>query len=335
MTKWHQSPKTGEPGRCRARIACAYGETFGAVIHRDGTVDVGTASATVKDMSNPPTEHSTERIVVDENGELKNIWLKDALDRLNESTNTTAGSDTVSPTDSTTISEDSTMTHNRNNDELYEPAVIEIEPDETPNEAGGTYEYRGAEFINGYPKLPTRTLDSVRRKPGLMRFVEEDFTGADYVEIDVQVKHPNQHIDPSNGKNVETYRDLVFENTEDALLFQLKDRDEAETEAQQIAATIANQYTNDGWNSEVEEKFQQLRELDTQVKAIPERPEIEDEYGRFEADLTEEESQLCEKYYSLMYEISGERIERAIWSEPLDQKAITDGIMKYWESEQS
>lgn len=74
MTIYHTSPRTGGTARCRAIGACPYGATYGTSILKDGTTAFGTASPTWRDMKELPKGRSEERIVVDPNGEVKNVW---------------------------------------------------------------------------------------------------------------------------------------------------------------------------------------------------------------------------------------------------------------------
>lgn len=105
MTKRHNSPKTGKPERCRARIACAYGETFGAVIHRDGTVDVGTGGPWSSLPNRPSQNGSEERIIIDpRDGKVKNIWHVDNRDLRNTRPTSTTASPLSTSTPTNTVS---------------------------------------------------------------------------------------------------------------------------------------------------------------------------------------------------------------------------------------
>jgi len=80
MTKYHNSPVSGKMGRCRAKDFCPYGPTWGTVIRRDGTVEIGTESESWTDAPVLPEKHSSEeRIIVNGEGKAVNIHLKDAL----------------------------------------------------------------------------------------------------------------------------------------------------------------------------------------------------------------------------------------------------------------
>ena len=209
MTKRHLSPKTGKLSRCRAEIACAYGDTFGTVIRRDGTVDVGTGSPSWSNLPQLPDEHgSQERIIVDENGEAKNIWhVENQPGRMaakkrteKELTNTV---EKVEPTKSESVVEEYT---------LSDGSTFTM----TDGRIYGSEDDR----YSGDPELPYELLDEMRAT----RFRDE-------------------RIGPLHNSEVVDILEETVQVDAD-ILFPLMTEEEAQKESE-ILAEIANEKVND------------------------------------------------------------------------------------------
>lgn len=294
MTLYHNSPRTGKAARCRAKAACPFGTTHGTTIRKDGTVEVGSASPTWKNMKNPPARIE-ERVIIGEDGKATMVYAPRPHD---------------SSTDSTTVQQ----------------------PTEKPSRVGKTQFY-GEDFVNGYPAKFSGGVKYTAEKDLHYRHVEFDYHNAEYIEFYSQLDNPNLHYQPDSPEAYNTAKRLLLDYSDNSLVFILNDEHEAREEAEQIATEVSQQYTNDSWFEEMDNDIRELRAADEHAAQLPQGTWKEDEYGRYDEEIPPETEAAYERFSTLRAENDEKASTRVLWTQPLNRENVVETLMNYWKTE--
>jgi len=230
MTKYHNSPNTGKPSRCRAEGACPFGLTHGTVIRKDGTIDVGTGSPSWSNLPTLPDEHnSQERIIVDENGEAKNIWhVENQPGRM-------------------AAKKPSTNSESRKVDENIE--TLDIGNGSTLTFVNGVIHRDDVDPNNYHPNFTALPR-------GVQDGLEENYHSVESM----------RNIRMKEGEYYRTIEHTLAMNA--SAMFALLDEDDARVEAEQLAAIANQQVMKEHCVNPTQEEYEHRKELVQERKAL-------------------------------------------------------------------